>query len=144
MRKVFTIVLILVAVMFLTELLGRSGSFDHLKNLSYAARKRFSGFLNEIKQLGYGIVIRDSRRTFAQQKYYHQKDKRNAAPGYSDHETGNALDFDLYVNGKLLSKKTPKAIWINTGVVDLAKKYGISWGGNFKGYADNNHFYFRA
>jgi len=141
MKKLFTIALILIAVLFIAELLGRN---DHIRNLSYSARKRFDGFLSELKQLGYTIVIRDSLRTFEEQQYYHNKDKRNATPGTSDHETGNALDIDIYRGGKVLSKKTPKAIWVNTGVPALAKKYGINWGGNFKGYADNNHFYFRS
>lgn len=145
MKKLLSIALVIVAVIFIAELFGRSGAnLEHLKYLSYSARKRFTGFLNEIKQLGYTINIRDSIRTYEEQKFYHSKDKRNAPAGTSDHEAGNALDFDLYINGKVLSKKTPKAFWINTGVPALAKKYGISWGGNFKGYPDNNHFYYRS
>jgi len=143
-KKLFTIALIILAVLFVSEMLGRSNVSLHLKNLSSSARKRFSNFLDEIKELGYTIVIRDSLRSFEEQKYYYDKDHRNAKAGSSDHEIGNALDFDLYKGKMVLSKKTPKQIWINTGVPELAKKYGLSWGGNFKGYADNNHFYYRA
>ena len=130
------------AVMFLAELFGRTG--NKIKGLSNSASKRFAGFFDELKQLGYTIIIRDAVRSYEEQEYYYKKDKRNAKPGTSDHETGNALDFDIYINGKVLSKKTPKALWMNTGVPTIAKKYGISWGGNFKGYPDNNHFYFRS
>ena len=90
--------------------------------------------------MGYTPVIRDSTRSYQEQNKYYQQDKRNAPPGHSSHEVGNAIDLDIYKNGKVWSKKTSSAAWRNTGVPKLAAIYKIRWGGNFKGYADNNHF----
>ena len=48
--------------------------------------------------------------------------------------------MDIYKGKTIWSKKTSGAAWRNNGVPQLAKQYKIRWGGNFKGYADNNHF----
>lgn len=114
----------------------------YLRKLSPKVRIKFRNFLNSIKQLGFEPHIRESKRSYQKQVQYYQKDKRNALPGHSAHEIGQAIDMDLYKYGKVLSKNTSRADWISTGVPALAKAYGIQWGGNFKGYSDNNHFHF--
>jgi hypothetical protein len=100
--------------------------------------------LNEAKKIGYYANITSSERTYQEQAYYYNKDKRNAPPGSSTHERREAIDVDFYnKNGKLLlTKSTSKFSWLNSGLPKLAKEYGINWGGNFKSYADNNHFYY--
>lgn len=146
MRKLnmLTFALVIFAIIFLSSALDRTDpNYKHLKNLDPTIRRKFTNFLNDIKKLGYTPVIRDSIRSYQQQKIFHEQDKRNSSPGHSSHEMGFAIDMDLHKDGKILSKRTPKAIWDNTGVPDLAKEYNIRWGGNFKGYADNNHFDFK-
>jgi hypothetical protein len=147
MRNVFTIVIVIALVVMISRALGRSNdpNWKFLRTMEPDARKTFEAFLNGIKRLGYIPVIRESNRSAKQQAYYHKQDKRNPPPGKTSHEIGKAVDMDIYKNGKVLSKHTPKALWLNTGVPNLAQSLGIRWGGNFKGYADNNHFdYLRA
>jgi hypothetical protein len=110
--------------------------------LDASVRNTVRKFLRDIEALGYTPKIRDSIRTYEQQAYYKKLDKRNASAGHSSHEVGIAIDMDIYKNGKVLSKKTPRSFWVASGVPKLASEYGIRWGGNFKGYADNNHFDF--
>lgn len=142
MKKLFTIALIIIAIVFLLKVFGRANdpNWKFLSQLDPRVRRKFTRFLNDIKRLGYTPVIRESVRSYEQQQKYHQQDKRNAPAGHSSHEVGIAIDMDIYKNGKVLSKHTPKALWMNTRVPQLANEYGIRWGGNFKGYADNNHF----
>lgn len=106
-------------------------------------RNNFANFLTDARKKGYYGNITSSERTYQEQSYYYKKDKRNAPPGNSTHERGEAADIDFYdKNGKLiLTKSTSKFTWLNSGLPKLAKEYGIAWGGNFKNYADNNHFY---
>ena len=132
--------LVILLIYFLSKGIGKTGNEAHLQKLDPSARDIFEGFLNDIKHLGYTPVIRDSTRTFEQQAYYKKQDPRNASPGHSSHEIGTAIDLDIYKNGKVWSKKTSSAAWRNTGIPQLASQYKIRWGGNFKGYADNNHF----
>lgn len=123
--------------------MGKGVNAKHLSKLDPSVRKNFERFLNGIIALGYTPIIRDSKRTYEQQAYYYKKDKRNAKPGHGKHETGEAIDLDIYKNGKLvLTKSTPDVRWIFSGIPTVAKKYGIGWGGDFKGYPDNNHYYF--
>lgn len=136
------IALILLVIYYLSKPLGRSSNEAYIMKMKPYVRNDVRRFLRDIEALGYEVKIRDSTRTFEEQQYYKKINPKNATPGHSTHEKGIAIDFDIYKNGKVLSKKTNKNIWISSGVPQLAKEYGISWGGNFKNYADNNHFYF--
>lgn len=139
---IILIAVILLLIYYITRPLKRSSEHNeaHINKMSASAQDTIRNFLNDIEALGYTPKIRDSVRTYQQQAYYNKIDKRNAKPGHSSHEIGIAIDLDLYQGGKILSKRTPRSFWIASGVPELAKKYGIRWGGNFKGYADNNHF----
>ncbi len=54
----------------------------------------------------------------------------NAKAGQSYHNYGLAVDFVLIVNGKQMwNQNDPN--WVL--VVDIFKKYGFTWGGDFKG-----------
>ena len=145
MKSLGNLIFILFLIYFLSKVLGRcSGNCHHLKSLRPSVRKNFTYFLEDAKKLGYYAVISSSERTYEEQEYYYKKDKRNAKPGTSDHEEHKAADIDFYdKNGKLiLTKKTLKTSWLKSGLPQLAKEYGINWGGTFKNYADNNHFYY--
>ena len=142
MKKVITIIAIIVLISIIVNAIGRSNdpNWKFLRDLSPSVRRKFILFLEEIKRLGYTPVIRESVRSSKQQNEYHRQDPRNPPAGGSSHEVGLAIDMDIYKNGVVYSKKTPKVLWLKTGVPQLANEYGIRWGGNFKGYADNNHF----
>ncbi len=141
-KNIVIIALILWLIYHLIKPLRNDNNEAHIQRMHPSVRATVRRFLRNIEAMGYVPKIRDSKRTFEQQAQYKKEDSRNASAGHSSHETGKAIDLDIYKNGKILSKKTPKSFWINTGVPQLANDYGIGWGGNFKGYADNNHFYF--
>lgn len=142
MKRVITIIVIIALVAFIARAIGRSNdpNWKFLRDLSPSVRRKFILFLEEIKRLGYTPVIRESVRSAKQQNIYHRQDPRNPPAGGSSHEIGLAIDMDIYKNGVVYSKRTPKDLWLKTGVPQLAKDLGIRWGGNFKGYPDNNHF----
>lgn len=73
-----------------------------------------------------------------------------AKPGSSRHTWGAAIDFNLFTpgfvkgKGKALFKKGNYTDWKNTNIPDLAKSFGIEWGGAFSPSAhkeDAVHFY---
>jgi len=144
MRSLVNLILVLFLIYFLSNVLKRcTGNCQHIKQLKPSVRKNFSYFLEDAKKLGYYGNISSSGRTYQEQAYYYKKDKRNAPPGSSTHEKREAADIDFYdKNGKLiLTKSTSKNSWLASGLVKLANEYGLNWGGTFKNYADNNHFY---
>lgn len=142
LKDIAIILVILWLVYQLTKPIERHNNEAHIQSMDPAIRSTVRDFFKDIEALGYTPKIRDSVRTYEQQAYYKKLDKRNAAPGHSSHETGFAIDLDIYKNGKVLSKRTPRSFWVTSGIPKLAKEYGIIWGGNYKGYADNNHFDF--
>ena len=96
---------------------------------------------------GYTLRIVSGYRSFAVQANLKDEDKRNAKPGYSMHNYGLAIDVHIYKNGKLYADKTKtpsgisieerKQLWINTGIVSIAKSLGLTWGGDFEKYKDD-------
>lgn len=92
--------------------------------------------------LGYDVLIVSGLRSFAEQLRQHQADSRNPAPSQEkpdSHMLGRAVDVNFWQNGTpVLLKKSSPAEW--SAVVQLAQLCGLRWGGNFTGYADNNHF----
>lgn len=145
MKSLVNLIFILFVIYFLSEVLKRcKGNCQHIKSLRPSVRKNFAYFLEDAKKQGYYGVITSSERSYQEQEYYYKKDKRNAPPGSSSHELKKAADIDFYdKNGKLLlTKSTSRFTWLKTGLPKLAKEYGLDWGGTFKNYADNNHFYY--
>lgn len=69
----------------------------------------------------------------------------NAKGGSSFHNYGLAVDFCLLINNKEISwdihkdfDKDNKADWLE--IVEIFKKYGFKWGGDFKSIKDYPHF----
>ena len=114
----------------------------YLKQLNSSAASTFRNFIKDIEtKLGYKVTITSGFRTYEKQAELKKQDARNASAGTSAHEFGNALDLILTKNGKTINKSTVPAIWRATGVLQLAKKHGLNWGGNFPNYYDPVHFY---
>jgi hypothetical protein len=145
MKNILNLIFVLFLIYFLSEVLKRcNANCKHLKTLKPSARKNFTDFLADAEKLGYYPNITSTERSYQEQQYYYNQDKRNAKPGSSSHEKHEAGDIDFYdKNGKLiLTKRTSKNTWLASGLPQLAKEYGLKWGGNFLNYADNNHFYY--
>jgi hypothetical protein len=95
--------------------------------------------------LGLDVLIVDARRTPAEQNELHRQNPKN--PLYdpkkpSDHIEGRAVDVNFLKDDvPVLLKASGAKAW--SKVVFLASLCGLSWGGLFQGYADNNHFYLK-
>lgn len=86
----------------------------------------FLGFLNELEQSGYRI---DSVGG------YNLRNKRNSNSP-SEHAFGNAIDVNPLKNpmGERFTTDMP------LNISDMAAKYGLSWGGDWKSVKDPMHF----
>lgn len=101
-------------------------------------RKVFSNIIKEIEKRGYEVYPTSAYRDFKKQEELYNKGITPAK--FSMHNFGLAMDFILKKDGKTYAdKKTPKEVWIKTGVPDIIKKYNLTWGGDFPGYYDPVH-----
>ncbi len=99
-----------------------------------------------------GIRITQGLRTIEEQDVLYAQGRTtpgkivtNAKGGSSYHNYGLAVDFVLLLDGKEISWSTDKdfdgdrkADWME--VVEVFKKYGWKWGGEFKSIKDYPHF----
>ncbi|MFC0243577.1 phage tail tape measure protein [Rhodopseudomonas telluris] len=92
-----------------------------------AAAESFQGFVNELESSGYKI------KDFGGHSY---RNKRGGG-GLSQHAYGNAIDINRdqnpFTRGGLVTD-------MPQNVRDLAAKYGLSWGGDWKSVKDAMHF----
>lgn len=93
------------------------------------------------------VRVAQGLRTFAEQDaLYAQRPKvTNAKGGQSIHNYGLAIDIVLIINGKEASWDTKKdwdkdqqSDWME--VVQVLKKQGFSWGGDWRTFKDMPHF----
>lgn len=103
--------------------------------------------------LGIPILITQGFRTYAQQNDLYAQGRAksgkivtNAKGGYSNHNFGVAIDFCLLLSdGKNVSWDTLKDGNLDSlpdwsQVVDVAKKLGFAWGGDWRSFKDLPHF----
>ncbi len=105
----------------------------------------FKKFIAEVERTtGYKVLITSGFRTFPEQIALHKENPANAVAGKSMHNYGTAIDVNLISksDGTIIKKSDSTATWEKTGIVKIANKYGLKWGGggNFGDYADNVHF----
>lgn len=88
-------------------------------------------------------VIVQTLRTFEEQDLLYQKGRTRpgpvvtkAKPGSSFHQYGLAIDGAIMINGKIVWKVDKN--WMI--MVECFKKYGFSWGGDWKSFKDYPHF----
>lgn len=86
----------------------------------------FTGFLNELEDSGYKINDLGG---------YNLRYKRNGR-SLSEHAFGNAIDINPLKNPMGSSLRTD----MPPNISDLAAKYGLSWGGDWKSAKDAMHF----
>lgn len=139
-ENIFFGLLVAGAVYYVSTSDAKKTNAQHLQSLSTSARNKFQPFITELKLKGFEPTIYSSKRGYLKQMKLYSKDKRRAKPGTSKHESGGAIDVSVKYKGQYLNSKTPLATWLNSGVPQIAQKYGLKWGGNFKGYFDANHF----
>jgi D-alanyl-D-alanine dipeptidase len=127
-------------IYFLTKKDEKKTNADHIRTLTPGAKKTFIPFIAELTAKGLQPIIYSSKRSYLKQARLYAKDHRRGKPGQSRHNTGEALDIALKYKGSYLTSKTPLNVWIQSGAPQIAQKYGLKWGGGFKGYFDPNHF----
>ena len=155
MKKVYWVLIVLALIAVLSQFKRKPKkrkSMSQLANINNATilsqlnpmvKRAFMDFIEDIKKMGYWVFLTSGYRDFEHQASLKKQDNRNAAPGFSSHNYGTALDLCLVKNGVTYNKNTAPAEWIKTGVPQLAKnKYGMRWGGEFPGYPDTVHFDF--
>ncbi|MEI8389201.1 MAG: M15 family metallopeptidase [bacterium] len=95
-------------------------------NVNEKVAPQFQGFINELEAMGYKIKPGSSGGFNFR--------KINGSNNYSQHAYGNAIDINTAENAIGKNGDLPP----NIG--EIAAKYGISWGGNFKNKKDPMHF----
>lgn len=92
-----------------------------------AAAESFQGFIKDLEASGYKI------RDFDSHSYAHRAIRGGSK--LSQHAYGNAIDINATSNA-LGSTKTD----MPPNVSEMAAKWGLKWGGDFKGRKDPMHF----
>jgi peptidoglycan L-alanyl-D-glutamate endopeptidase CwlK len=65
----------------------------------------------------------------------------NARPGSSWHNFGLAVDLGLFDGRTYVDSKDPaRAERVYRSIAEIAKEYGIEWGGNWRRFKDTPHF----
>lgn len=112
---------------------------DHIDSLNPQMMHVFVAFLQECELNGFQMIITQSYRSNTTQHRLCLKNKSNAAPGLSAHQYGFALDFNAIKDRVHLKKDSTIKEWIDSGIVDIIKKHGLRWGGDFSNYYDPIH-----
>jgi hypothetical protein len=105
----------------------------------------FQNFIAEIEsKTPWKVSINSGLRSEEEQAELKKKNPKNASSERSKHVKGKAMDINLYqkqwLGREWLRKSDTKSRWQKTGIVQLAKQYGLKWGGDFKTYHDPVHF----
>jgi muramidase (phage lysozyme) len=117
-----------------------------VKDLHPAYQNFFRAFIKEFeaKFPQYRVLVTSGYRTFAQQAVLKAQNANNASPGRSMHNYGLALDINIVraSDGVVIANKSSdNSVWINTGIISIAQRYGFTWGGDsFASYHDPVHF----
>ena len=110
------------------------------KNILAPLKPTFAQFIADIEKFGWDVTITSSYRSFQQQADEYASDNRNAKPGRSMHNYGAAIDINAAQGTQVLHKDSPTQDWIDSGILDIAAKLGLEWGGGYKNYPDRVHF----
>lgn len=114
---------------------------SYLSDLHPAVRDKFRQFINEVQQkTGYTIIVTSGYRSFQKQAQLYAENNKNAPPGGSPHNYGLALDINAQKGTTWLRKASTENAWLSSGIIDIADRMGLRWGGRFNGYPDRVHF----
>lgn len=140
-----------------TEYAPMAGALDNrtkrnLSTLEPKAQDKFREFIFHAKSiaasLGVDYVAISGTRGEEEQNALYAKGRTapgkkvtNARYGYSNHNFGIALDFGVFDGREYLdSVDPPRAAGTHRAVAEVAGRYGIEWGGNWKTFKDYPHF----
>ena len=139
-------VLLVTEVYFLIEVrVTNIVRLQEIKAVDERSYRVFKSFINDIHdQTNWGVVIISGLRSKEKQLMLQRENPSNASVNKSRHVLGRAIDINLYQRNGLrriwLKKFNSKRDWRNTGVVKIAAKYKLLWGGTYRSYHDPVHF----
>jgi len=94
-------------------------------------------FIQHLEREGFQPTITSGFRSFEQQAQLYGDGKTTAAPGFSLHNYGLALDINTEV--PRLRMASSRSQWLP--VYYIAQNYGLLWGGDFTSFFDPVHFF---
>ncbi len=105
----------------------------------------FKDFIYEIEdKTDWKVLIVSGYRTEEEQEILKKINTKNASAGKSKHNFAKAIDICLYkrkfIFSRWLLKSSSKKRWEESSIIQIAEKYNLNWGGNFKNYHDPVHF----
>jgi len=126
----------------------RYNNFTVLNNIEEANEEcaaKFSHFIADIeKETAWKVEIISGLRSKEAQIKLKRNNPRNAAVNKSRHVLGRAVDLILYKREGFriiqLRKASSKSSWLASRVPEIAKRYGLLWGGTYRNYHDPVHF----
>ncbi len=131
----------------------------NLRTLLPKAQRGFRPFIAQAMAVaaGMGVELKaiSGTRTYAEQARLRRRWKagkggKAAAPGYSNHNFGIALDLGCfkarrYLDGSKKRAERELAMRVYEAISHVADKYGIDWGGDWRGRdCDPPHFEVRT
>jgi hypothetical protein len=118
---------------------------NDISNVDKNSAEIFRKFVDEIEEkTGWEVSIISGLRSRSEQIKLKRENPQNAASGKSRHVMGRAIDINLYKRTWFrrvwLKKGNSKSEWRRSGVVAIAEKYDLLWGGTYRNYHDPVHF----
>ena len=106
---------------------------------------KFRQFVDDIeKETSWKVELISGLRSKEAQIQLKRDNPRKQPSIKSRHVLGRAVDLILYKREGFrliqLRKASSKASWLASRVPELAKQYGLLWGGTYKNYHDPVHF----
>lgn len=136
---IIIIVPIVILVLFRKRIFGyilKPEQEKYIAQLNKKVQFKFEKFIDRVeKETDYSVIITSGYRTFAEQQRLHDEDPaNNPAPGGSMHNYGTALDINAVSGTNYLRKASSIASWEKSGIPQIARDMGFTWGGDFKTY----------
>jgi len=118
---------------------------NNIEEANQECAAKFNQFIAEIeKETSWKVEIISGLRSKEAQIQLKRDNPRNAAVNKSRHVLGRAVDLILYKREGFriiqLRKGSSKSSWLASRVPEIAKRYGLLWGGTYKNYHDPVHF----
>lgn len=141
---IIVIVPIIILVLFRKRIFGyilKPEQEKYIAQLNKKVQFKFEKFIDRVeKETDYNVIITSGYRTFAEQQKLHDEDpQNNPKPGGSMHNYGGAIDINAVSGTNYLRKSSSIEAWEKSGIPQIAREMGFTWGGDFKSYHDPVH-----
>lgn len=114
-----------------------------IKQMNPAVQNRFRCFLAAVEQAGWTVRVWSSWRGWQKSVAIWQTNPKVQAccrPGYDYHYFGLAIDITISKGTTNLTMASPREAWMASGIGEIAKRFDLRWGIDFRGYYDPVHF----